>query len=138
MQTRSISEAATAMQRTSLDLPEVQLLESCSINIEFYGASAVAAEYCGFQCPPKPPRGYWQHGWGAKQWLKFDSPRLCFGTVDLKGKNDYHWVGRRDEEDLLHRHGYKHVRAIGLPIVYVPRKEIVRVPGSLLVMPAHS
>ena len=139
MQTRSISEPSTLTQRTELDLPAVQILESCSTNIEFYGASVAAARYCGFERPPKAPRGYWMHGWGPKQWLEFDSPILYFGPVDLKGKNDYHWVSRLDEANLLRRHGYKNVRAIGLPIVYAPRcKEVVRRPGSLLVMPAHS
>jgi FkbM family methyltransferase len=121
-----------------LTLPEVQLMPITYHNSEFYGASAVAAQYCGFQLPPRAPCGYWMHAWGPKQWLEFDSPILYFGPVDVKGKTDYHWVGRLDEQNLLHRHGYKHAKAIGLPIVYVRPKRIERRPGSLLVMPAHS
>jgi len=104
----------------------------------FYGASAVAAEYCGFSEPPASPRGYWMHAWGPKQFLVFDSPILYFGPVDLKGKSDYHWVDRLDEENLLRRHGYSNAKAIGLPIVYVPDQPVARREGTLLVMPAHS
>src|SRR5438132_3263931 len=129
---------ATMSPSTALALPEVALLSSGLINSEFYGASAVAALYCGFQNPPTTPRGYWMHGWGPRQWLELGSPELYFGLCDLHGKNDYHWVGRLDEEDLLRRHGYSNAKAIGLPIVYVGHKEIARRPGSLLVMPAHS
>jgi FkbM family methyltransferase len=138
MQTYPTNEATAVSRPADLELPEVQILESCSINIEFYGASVVAAQYCGFRSPPKLARGYWEHGWGPKQWFVFDSPFLYFGPVDLHGKEDYHWVGRKDEEALLHRHGYTNAKAIGIPIVYVPAEKTVRRPGSLLVMPAHS
>jgi FkbM family methyltransferase len=138
MQTVSKSAAMTSVRSFDLSLPEVQILEPCSINTEFYGASAVAAEYCGFKDRPRAARGYWMHGWGPKQYLEFDNPVLYFGLVDLQGKNDYHWVSRQDEENLLRRHGYKKVKAIGMPIVYVAHKPIVRRSGSLLVMPAHS
>src|SRR5437870_394945 len=132
MQTHSTSEVTTPSRRIDLELPEVQILDSCTVDSEFYGASVVAAEYCGFDRPPHTPRGYWMHGWGGKQWLEFDSPILYFGPVDLKGPHDYHWVSRQDEADLLLRHGYKKVRAIGLPIVYVAHQEVERRPGSLL------
>src|SRR5207245_4807556 len=138
MNTHSLTHRSTCLDRTELDLPIVQILESCSINVDFYGASMAAARYCGFDDPPKTPRGYWMHGWGPKQYLEFKDPILYFGPVDLKGKDDYHWVSRKDEEALLRNNGYRNVRAIGLPIVYAPRKEVVRRPGSLLVMPAHS
>src|SRR6202022_2850412 len=48
------------------------------------------------------------------------------------------WVSRRNEENLLRRHGYDRAKAIGLPIVYIQGENTVRRPGSLLVMPAHS
>lgn len=134
----STNGVPAVLQAADLGLPEVEILESCSVNCEFYGASVVAARYCGFRQPPRTPRGYWMHGWGPKQWLAFDDPMLYFGPVDLKSPADYHWVGRRDEEDLLRRHGYTKAKAIGLPIVYVPARNIPRRPGSLLVMPAHS
>src|SRR5438105_11055410 len=114
------------LQSRELALPEVQLMPTSYHDSEFYGASSVAAQYCGFQQPPGTPRGYWMHAWGPKQWLEFDSPILYFGPVDLKGKNDYHWVSRRDEVELLHRHGYTNAKAIGLPVVYVAPKTIVR------------
>jgi FkbM family methyltransferase len=52
--------------------------------------------------------------------------------------NHYYWVARVDEEVYLRREGYKNVRAIGLPIIYLPASKAVRQPKSLLVMPAHS
>src|SRR5438046_331206 len=110
---------ATLLQPPHLDLPDVQILPSCSVNCEFYGASFVSARHFGFDHPPTIPRGYWTHGWSPKQWIEFDDPMLVYGVVDLKGKNDYYWVGRRDEEDLMLRHGYNNVKAIGLPIIYV-------------------
>jgi hypothetical protein len=42
-----------------------------------------------------------------------------------------------DQAEYLIGNGYKHVRAIGLPITYLPRPEVRRVPGSLLVLPPH-
>jgi FkbM family methyltransferase len=138
MKTRSTTPPSSGLERTELDLPVVEILQSCSVNVNFYGASAAAARYCGFAHPPKTPRGYWMHGWGPKQYLEFKDPILYFGPVDLKGKEDYHWVSRKDEEALLRSNGYRNVKAIGLPIVYAPRTEVVRRPGSLLVMPAHS
>jgi hypothetical protein len=47
-------------------------------------------------------------------------------------------VARQDEADLMSRHGYRDVRAIGMPIVYVPDPQVARLPGSLLVVPTHS
>jgi FkbM family methyltransferase len=138
MQDSLTGRPAAVSPPAELELPEVQILDSCSVNYEFYGALVNAAQYCGFKQPPTTPRGSWPHGWGPKQWLEFDDPMLYFGPVDLKGKTDHHWVSRRDEADLLCRHGYKKVKAIGLPIVYAPTESVRRRPGSLLVMPAHS
>src|SRR5579871_3589729 len=75
-----------------LELPEIRLMPTTHHDSDFYGASSLAAAYCGFSEPPTSPRGYWMHGWGPKQFLAFDSPILYFGPVDLKGKRDYHWV----------------------------------------------
>jgi FkbM family methyltransferase len=138
MQTHSIGETTPRLQTADLGLPEVRLMPTTYHDSDFYGASGVAAQYCGFSEPPTSPRGYWMHAWGPKQFLAFDSPILYFGPVDLKGKSDYHWVGRLDEKNLLRRHGYKNAEAIGLPIVYVPDQPVARRQGSLLVMPAHS
>lgn len=138
MPTASIREPASLVHGAELALPTVHLMPKTFHDSDFYGASAVAAEYCGFAAPCTRPRGYWMHAWGPKQFLKFDNPILYFGPVDLKGKDDYHWVARLDEENLLRRHGYTNAKAIGLPIVYVPDQPVVRRPGSLLVMPSHS
>ena len=120
----------STLQVADLALPEVQLLPPSYHDSEFYGASYIAAQYCGFPQPPRPPRGYWMHAWGPKQFLEFDSPILYFGPVDVKGKDDYHWVARRDEEALLHRHGYKNAKAIGLPLAYVPAEKVEAPAGE--------
>lgn len=138
MPSARVSTPVVKLVGADLDLPPVEILPSCSMNVEFYGASYAAARYCGYPAPPQRPCGSWMHGWGPKQWLEFDDPMLYFGPVDLKDKTEYHWVARQDEEDLLRRHGYTKARAIGMPIVYVRSKQVVRRPASLLVMPAHS
>src|SRR5438477_12303729 len=92
----SLGAVASRPRPADLVLPEVCLLPAVHYDSDFYGASVVAAEYCGFAEPPLPPRGYWMHAWGPKQYFAFNDPLLYFGPVDLKGKNDYHWVGRQD------------------------------------------
>lgn len=47
-------------------------------------------------------------------------------------------MARQDQVDYLSAHGYLHVRAIGLPVVYLPPRKVSRERDSLLVMPVHS
>src|SRR5262249_1705902 len=56
----------------------------------------------------------------------------------LDDRGEYYWVAREDEEAWLRDGGYANVKAIGLPITYLPHKEVPRAPGSLLVMPPHT
>jgi FkbM family methyltransferase len=100
-----------------------------------YGASVLAAAYCGFKDTPDHLRGYWQHGWSPSYWLPHP-PDLVLGTPARP--EEYYWVARQDEEEYLRSAGFPHVAAIGLPIVYLPPRAIRRRPNSLLVMPAHS
>ena len=122
---------------SSVDLPEVRKFpvtnKSC-----YYGAQAEAAAYCGLDHTPENIRGEWQHGWIPGYW-QLDPLMLGVGIGEPHPESLHYWVSRRDEADYLHNCGYKHVTAIGLPIVYLPRREECRRrPGSLLVMPAHS
>jgi len=116
-------------------LPEirhVKIRNSCDL----YGASYVAAYYCGFKASLKPVNGHWQHGHVP-----------CFGAVHpvavmvdwvSRDSDECYFVARKDQEIYLKNNRFKNVYAIGLPIVYLPQENIERNPGSLLVLPAHS
>jgi FkbM family methyltransferase len=122
--------------RQSIDLPEFERLPEYETGVSaMYGASAVAAAYCGFQNAPAAIRGSWSHGWIPSFHPKLH-PDLILGI--RTDPNEYYWVSRNDQADFLRDRGYRHVSAIGLPLVYLPPAEIRRRPGTLLVMPAHS
>jgi FkbM family methyltransferase len=122
--------------RRSIGLPEFERVPDQEMGVSgMYGATAVAAAYCGFHNTPGAVRGYWAHGWYPSFRPKLH-PDLILGI--RTNPNEYYWVARKDEEDYLRGFGYSHVSAIGLPLVYLPLAEIRRRPGTLLVMPAHS
>jgi hypothetical protein len=114
-----------------------------------YGARLVTQEYCGArEAPPIP--GYWMHGW-LPAYHNIDPALIAQhkreGQVDgydflaqlAHDKAELpQWVARPDQVEYLRAHGYAHVEAIGLPIVYVAAPAVRPVPGSLLVMPPHS
>ncbi|HKO42638.1 MAG TPA: FkbM family methyltransferase [Pyrinomonadaceae bacterium] len=118
----------------NIDLPAIQKFSPPGVST-FYGAHAVAASYCGFGDTALYPRGHWQHGWTPAHFQIY--PEMLMGS-STSAKEDYYWVARIDEEVYLKNSGYKNVKAIGLPMVYVPDIEVSRLPLSLLVMPAHS
>jgi hypothetical protein len=103
-----------------------------------YGADKVAAAYCGAPAGKRPP-GVWQHGWISGR--RSFHPALIiggFGSYEAIKATERFWVARKDQEQVLRAHGYRFATAIGLPIVYLPRPAVARIPGSLLVMPVHS
>lgn len=106
----------------------------------YYGAHRTAAEYCGlaYNATP-PPTGIWQHGWIHRS-MSFHPAAVIGGarSYDADKERVSFWVARKDQEEFLRAHGYRHARAIGLPIVYVREVPENRIPGSLLVMPVHS
>jgi hypothetical protein len=102
----------------------------------FYGARVVAARYCSLTEIPGHQRGHWQHGWNPEH-LIFD-PDIVVGINSEHIKDDWYWVSRGCEAEYLAANGYRSVRAIGLPLVYLADAVLARQPGSLLVMPAHS
>lgn len=101
----------------------------------FYGATAAAADYCGLARAPEHLRGEWQHGWNPS--YRQPLPAVLILGTNASPERQY-WVARKDEEECLRAQGFAHVRAIGLPVVYLPPRTVRRRPGSLLVMPAHS
>src|SRR6516164_8143783 len=100
-----------------------------------YGATAVAAEYCGLKDVPGFSHWHWQHGWHPSHW-EFIHPGMIMG-IPTSPEQPY-WVARKEDAEYMRNSGYAHVEPIGLPIVYVRRPAVRRRPGSLLVMPAHS
>jgi FkbM family methyltransferase len=102
-----------------------------------YGATAVAAEYCGLKEVPKFSHWHWhwQHSWHPSHW-NFIHPDLIMG-IPTSPEQAY-WVARKEEAEYMRSCGYAQVEAIGLPIVYVRRPPVSRRPGSLLVMPVNS
>ncbi|MDP4029394.1 MAG: hypothetical protein Q8P42_10595 [Gallionella sp.] len=104
-----------------------------------YGAQMVAAKYCGLSAPPWKAEGEWQHGWIVKE--RNIHPESVVGydgkSFGRRGKVKF-FVAREDQASYLRSCGYKHVVAIGLPVVYLPSNQLNRMAGSLLVMPVHS
>ncbi len=114
-----------------------------------YGAQLIARRYCEIHEPTPAVPGYWMHGW-LPAYHNVDPLFIAQHKREGQGEGydfeaqirddrarEVQWVGRQDQAEYLRAHGYRHVRAIGLPIVYVPAPRVRRVPGSLLVMPPH-
>jgi len=113
---------------------EFRLMPWCeSFGCDYYGALQRAADYCGLrQVPPQFP-GVWQHGtWPP--WQKIRPEVIIYNAP----KSSRCFVARADEVAFLKTAGYRHVRAIGLPIIYTKPSGLQRIPNSLLVMPTHS
>jgi FkbM family methyltransferase len=122
------------LKDNSIQLPDIEIFDSLPYHAD-YGATHVAAAYCGFKCPPAAHHGVWKHGWHPK-YSQFH-PSMVIGNMP-SSRSHHYWVARVDEEVYLRSQGYKNVKAIGLPIIYLPVSQTVRRTKSLLVMPAHS
>lgn len=110
---------------------------NCKHNSE-YGDAWIVAAYCGFSEIPQPFSGEWQHGWMMPE--RNFHPEFVIGNDGLSRnrKSKKYLVARKDQVDYLQSEGYTNVTAIGLPIIYVPKPNLERIPKSLLVMPVHS
>lgn len=126
------------LNRLIRSLPQRQCFDIRSLGT-LYGADWLAAAYCGLQRPPIPPEGIWQHGWIPRH-LAITPAAVLGGYGGFKELRDTgkFSVARQDEEVYLRAAGYRHVRAIGLPVAYLPDCEQPRLQGRLLVMPVHS
>jgi hypothetical protein len=115
-----------------------------------YGADRIARAYCRSATVDQAVPGYWMHGW-IPAYHNIHPALIALhkkpgqGTdhdfetqIRAEKEDTQQWVSRADQADYLIAHGYRHVRAIGLPITYLPDPGVRRVPGSLLVMPPHS
>jgi hypothetical protein len=102
-----------------------------------YGADRIAAMHCSLRRVPSRCRGLWQHGWIDRR-SNIDPYVIADYVEGNDGVREPQWVARKDQEEYLKSQGFSEVKAIGLPIVYLPPKTIQRCPGTLLVMPMHS
>jgi hypothetical protein len=136
-QNADVEQGTSLLLTQKLNLPAVRKFTPLNPS-GYYGSLALAAAYCGLDSIPEDIRGFWPHGWSPEFW-QLDPVMITGLDEDVRHKNSsQYWVTRQDEASYLRRCGYKHVTAIGLPIVYHPQEETRRKPGSLLVMPAHS
>jgi len=133
-----MQETASLLTRLLDNLPPIEPFLPPSLSCA-YGANFVAAAYCKLNYQWMPPRGMWQHGW-ISQYRAVDPAAVIggYGSYAEVKETEYFWVARKDEEDYLQQCGYRRAKAIGLPVVYLPNKQVDRVKGSLLVMPMHS
>lgn len=103
---------------------------------DHYGALFVAAEYAGCTLPAKyRVEGLWQHGC-LGPWDAVTPGTLAFNAPGAQDRPLY--VARQEQADFLCANGYPFARAIGMPIIYTPPSNLVRVPRSVLVMPTHT
>lgn len=108
---------------------------------EAYGGLHLLANYVELKQPYyffKRPT-YWQHGW-IPDFCKYHPLAVC-GEIYAHGKmskEPTYLVGKSSDEKYLQECGYTNTTAIGLPLVYLPNREIKRIPNTLLVMPVHS
>lgn len=105
-----------------------------------YGAFSALEKYLGVSIFKKNFSFLeWQHGWHPPQHNVH--PELVvggYGQSYLRKEDKTFWVARQDQADYLLSHGYKFVKAVGLPIIYIDTPEVIREKGSLLIMPVHS
>jgi hypothetical protein len=124
-----------------LTLPQVKIFEQDPQNYLYgwsdqYGALCVASMYCKYNIKLSNPIDYfvWHHGCHGP----WESIHPGLITYNLKNKNLRYFVASKEQEIFLKENGYKNAKAIGLPIVYVERPKLNRIPESLLIMPSHS
>ncbi|MEO5351699.1 MAG: hypothetical protein H7835_00550 [Magnetococcus sp. XQGC-1] len=129
-----------------LGLPEFQKASVLPLELNYYGAARLVADQLGIKDPPVSFVS-WTHGW--RHDLVRADQLVCDAHIGVTGHPDAkvvvpankrrpYLVATKTIENLLRESGYPDTRAVGLPFCYVPPDPTVkRIPGSLLVMPAH-
>lgn len=97
---------------------------------DYYGASHLLARLLGLGEPP-PSSATWTHAWQA------DPTTHPLQLLNEVREERRHLVATPAHERLLRGLGHDAL-AVGLPYVYADDVQAERIPGSLLVMPAHS
>lgn len=99
--------------------------------LDCYGIRRVIGSAVGIT-PHCPSETRWVHGW---QW----DPISCAEQLaPLMKPTTCRLVATSSHAELLQKHGYSNVHAVGLPILYVAQPKVTRMPRSILVMPPHS
>jgi hypothetical protein len=101
---------------------------------DLYGASHIAANYCGYRKVPFFSGEIWQHGWVSDG---LSIPEQVFGG-GIQSKDTALLVATQAQESFLKEHGYANTHATGLPSVYLPSLDQPREENTLLVMPGHT
>ncbi|HEY8995235.1 MAG TPA: glycosyltransferase family 4 protein [Lacunisphaera sp.] len=103
---------------------------------DHYGAIQTAAAYAGIACQPRyAVRGVWQHGVFGP-WQNQEPEAIVYSTP--RARELPVWVARPEQAEVLRAAGFLRVRVAGMPICYTPDTGVVRVSGSLLVVPTHT
>ncbi len=121
----------------NLELPEIESYKLSLDNDKYgwpdqYGSSYIAADYCNTKHNKIKLNHHWLHGCNGP-WENAHP----FMYVKSFPENHFILVARKDQENYLKNHGAKNVRAIGLPIAYLPETKCERIQNSILFMPTH-
>jgi hypothetical protein len=109
--------------------------------VEYYGAYRQLCAHLKVPGVPYPLRKRinWQHGWVPDHLQEGSSdPFITVQHLKWDDPDRFNLVARKSEEKRLHDFGVPNAMAVGLPIVYTPKRVFSRMKGSLLVMPGHS
>jgi len=135
----SIKNMTKIAQDINLKLPIKEPIH-VGYEIDLYGARYILSRYCGINLLQQPLKRIsnvaWIHGWIPEFWNN-TSPKMVTGHA-MQYKHQLFLTNREDNASYLKSCGYTNVHAVGLPVVYLEKRRIERVRGSLLVMPAHS
>jgi hypothetical protein len=99
---------------------------------DYYGASDLIACALGYATQPRSVAS-WMHAVSYERRLDF--PELLFPEGNRATR---HLVATSGQVQQLTDRGFLRVHATGVPFLYVEPSATTRIPGSLLVMPAHS
>lgn len=115
-----------------LGLPDFLDMALPPVEANYYGAAKLVAHHVGMQTPPNS-LVYWKHGWDMADIVDITQ------VADPELKDRCHLVATQEIEAFLHQNGFSNVKAVGMPFAYTePDPTTKRIPGSLLVMPAHT
>jgi hypothetical protein len=104
-----------------------------------YGDIKALASHANLNYKHLRLNGEWQHGWIPPE--RNVHPEFVVGSSGLSRlyrRSQTFFVARQDQVEFLKSCEYDNVEAIGHPIIYIQKSPVVRVPGSLLIMPTHS
>jgi hypothetical protein len=98
---------------------------------DFYGASKLISEYIGLKKTPKSFAS-WSHG------VCFFDLKYLEQVIWSKGWKCNRLIANDNVKSFIANFKVGKVKAVGLPIIYVPSQNIARRKNSVLIMLAHS